>query len=64
MLAATVMLLSACDPRESFGTETREEWCLALIADAPSASINDKPQTLEEVADVNDTIETLCEDFL
>lgn len=44
----------------AFGTETRAAWCEALLADAPTGSVLDTPQTLEEIADIGDTIDTLC----
>lgn len=59
-----VTLLSACASAENFGTETQAAWCESLIAAAPSASIADTPQTLEEVADIGDVIDALCEEFI
>ena len=56
----TVTLLSGCGSTVSFGTETRNEWCLALVANAPTGSSRDTPETLEELADINDVIATLC----
>ena len=55
------ILLSGCTQPENFGIETRAVWCDALLDAAPSASRSDTEQTLEEVADINDTINALCQ---
>lgn len=62
LLSVTATLLSGCVQEESFGTATKAEWCRALLDAAPSASTQDTPQTLEEVADIGDVIATLCPD--
>lgn len=53
-------LLTACGQRVAFGTDTQAVWCEALLEAAPTASVKDTPQTLEEVADIGDVIDTLC----
>lgn len=63
LLIATATLLSACGTKGGFGTETRAEWCRALLDKAPTASLQDTPQTLEEVADIGDVIDTLCKEY-
>lgn len=55
-----VMLLSGCVKPAAFGTETKAAWCEALLKNAPTASVKDTPQTIEEVADIGDTIDALC----
>lgn len=60
MLTATSLLLSACERRAAFGTNTQQEWCRQLILAAPTASREDTPQTQSEVAIVGDVIDTLC----
>lgn len=56
------LLLTACGQPVAFGTETKATWCEALLKTAPSASLSDTPQTLEEVARVGDVIDTLCKE--
>lgn len=64
LLSVMVMLTSACESKVAFGTDTRTAWCEALLEAAPSASATqDSAQTREEVADIGDTIDTLCEDY-
>ena len=55
-----VILLSGCVHPVAFGTETQAAWCEALLRDAPTASRQDTPETIEQVADIGDTIDTLC----
>jgi len=62
-LSATAMLLTACAQREDFGIETQGAWCRALLDAAPTASSQDTAQTLEEVADIGDVIDTLCGEY-
>lgn len=57
------MLLSGCASPVAFGTETQSEWCRALLDAAPTASSSDTEQTIEEVADIGDVIDTLCEEY-
>lgn len=57
------MLLSGCGGKVAFGTNTQREWCEGLLANAPTASSRDTPETQEEVADIGDTIDTLCERY-
>ena len=54
-------LLSGCVNPVAFGTDTRGVWCDALTEAAPTASVNDTALTQEEVADIGDVIDTLCE---
>lgn len=56
-----LILLSGCVPRGDFGTETKGEWCRALLAAAPTASTRDTAQTIEEVAEIGDVIDALCQ---
>lgn len=62
-MIAMATLLSGCASQIDFGTETQAVWCDALLGAAPTASTRDTPQTLEEVADIGDVIDTLCEDY-
>ena len=64
LLLVTAMPLSACVQKAAFGTETRAVWCAALYDAVPTASVRDTPQTQEEVADVGDVIDTLCEEYI
>lgn len=57
------LLLTACGNQADFGTETERAWCEALLRNAPTASVNDTPQTQTEVADIGDVIDTLCEEY-
>jgi len=54
------LLLSGCVQPVAFGTETKAAWCAGLLRDAPTASVNDTPQTKEEVANIGETIDRLC----
>jgi len=58
-----VLPLSVCAPPGDFGIATKAEWCRGLLEDAPTASLDDTEQTIEEVANIGDTIDLLCEDF-
>ena len=60
---AMVIPMSACGIKGDFGIETKETWCRALLTDAPTASRADTEQTKREVANIGDTIDTLCEEF-
>lgn len=73
----SVLLLSGCAALESggdslpgflrerpqFGEETRREWCRAMLENAPSAGPGDTAQTIEDVADIAEVIDVLCEDY-
>ena len=63
-LIVMAMLLSGCVKPADFGIESKRVWCVALLEAAPTGSSADTPETLEGVADIGDTIDTLCEDFL
>ena len=60
-MLVTAMLLSGCVMPVAFGNETQDAWCKALMENAPTASIEDTPQTIEEVADIGEVIYLLCE---
>ena len=62
MMIVTFLLLTACESRGVFGTETRRAWCDALLTSAPTASRRDTVQTQTEVADIGEVIDTLCEE--
>lgn len=61
---AAALLLSGCAVSGNFGTETQAEWCRALLENQPSASVDDDPQTQEDVADIGEVIWILCRRYL
>jgi len=62
IILAALILLSGCVTKGDFGTATEAAWCTALLANAPTASVHDTPQTQKEVADIGDVIDTLCKE--
>jgi hypothetical protein len=66
LLSGCAVLANGADSLrpQSFGEETRRQWCEALLENAPSASSEDSAQTQEEVANIGEVIFLLCEDHL
>jgi ABC-type Fe3+ transport system substrate-binding protein len=66
LLSGCAVLANGADSLrpQSFGEETRRQWCEALLENAPSASSEDSAQTQEEVADIGEVIWILCREYV
>ena len=57
------MPLIGCETKVAFGEKTKAAMCADLLENAPTGSVNDTDQTLTEIADNGDVIDTWCKEY-